>query len=218
MELWIPSQTLDIHNIYISPFQAVPSSHLIVGRNTGTQKILIAPLKYIDNSIILNNLVILSPPLEVIHHDPQIGRLILNVANQHFFATKMQTLHSYLATSLCMNQQTYFGFTNPMLTIDFFKKMIHPLIYNKRLTLFMGASSRTVQIYKEDGTTETGIQTALQQGQTIRVAFQLQGISILTNPSLSLLQSLTELPTDISGITSICKIRFQQSVRGIFMM
>ncbi len=207
MELWIPSQTLDIHNIFISPFQLQPS-----------QKILLAPLKYIDNSIVLNNVVILSPPLEVIHHDPQIGRLILNVSNQHFFANKMQTLHSYFASLLCMNQQTYFGFTNPILTIDFFRKMIHPLIYNKRLTLFMGASSRTVQIHKEDGTIETGIQSALQQGQIIRVAFQLQGISILLNPSLNILQTLTEVPTDISGIINICKIRFQQSLRSIFMI
>ena len=214
MELWIPSQTLDIHNIYISPFQSPP----IKQQSIMSQKILIAPLKYIDNSVILNTVVILSPPLEVIHHDPHIGRLVLNVSNQHFFATKMQTLHSYLATSLCMNQQTYFGFTNPILTIDFFKKMIHPLIYNKRLTLFMGSSSRTVQVHKEDGTIELGLQNGLQQGQFIRVAFQLQGISILMNPSLTLLQTLTEIPTDISGIINICKIRFQQAVRGIFIM
>lgn len=215
MELWIPSQTLDIHNIYISSFQSLQQS---VIHNTSPQKVLMAPLKYIDNTVILNNVVILSPPLEVIHHDAQIGRLILNVANQHLFATKLQTLHTYLASSLCMNQQTYFGFTNPLLTIEFFKKLIHPLIYNKRLTLFMGASSRTVQICKDDGTTEIGIQNALQQGQTIRVAFQLQGISILMNHSLSLLQTLTDPMTDISGITNICKIRFQQAVRGIFIM
>jgi len=211
MEIWIPSQTLDIHNIHMSPFQVQLN-----------QKVLIAPLKYVDTNITLNNLNILTPPLEVIFHDMQTGRLILNVADQPHFATKMQMLQTYLASTLYMHQQSFFGFTNPFLTIDFFKKMLFPLVYNKKLTLFMGASAKTVNIYEKDGVTteQQGIRRQLKQGEVVRIALQLQGISILTNPALSILQTLTTIPTqtDISGVINMCKIRFQQYMKAIYVI
>ena len=216
MEIWIPSQTLDIHNIHMSPFQTQIN-----------QKVLIAPLKYIDTNITLNSLNILTPPLEVLFHDIQTGRLILSVADQPHFAIKMQMLQTYLASTLYMHQQSFFGFTNPFLTIEFFKKMLFPLVYNKKLTLFMGASAKTVSIYDKDGmvaatSTQTpqGIQRVLKPGESIRIALQLQGISILTNPALSILQTLREIPTqtDISGVINMCKIRFQQQMKAIYVI
>ena len=194
----------------MSPFQAQLN-----------QKILVAPLKYVDTNITLNNLNILTPPLEVIFHDMQTGRLVLNVADQPQFATKMQMLQTYLASTLYMHQQSFFGFTNPFLTIDFFKKMLFPLVYNKKLTLFMGASAKTANIYETPGSQPTqGIQRLLKPGETLRLAIQLQGISILTNPSLSILQTLTEIPTqaDISGVVNMCKIRFQQNIKAMYIL
>jgi hypothetical protein len=205
MEIWIPSQTLDIHNIHLRPFQSQLS-----------QKILLAPLQYIDNAITLNNLTIVTPPVEVLHHDVQTGKLILNLAEQPMFATKMQMLQTYLASTLYAHQQSFFGFSNPVLTIDFFKRMLFPLIYNKKLTLFMGASARTVQVYKKGGVAAAaapGISEPLQQGAIIRVAFQL--------PSLAILQGLSVMPVntaDISGVVNMCKIRFQQAMKAIYIV
>jgi hypothetical protein len=215
MEIWIPSQTLDIHNIHLRPFQSQLS-----------QKILLAPLQYIDNAITLNNLTIVTPPVEVLHHDMQTGKLILNLADQHMFSTKMQMLQTYLASTLYTHQQSFFGFSNPVLTIDFFKRMLFPLVYNKKMTLFMGASARTVQVYKKGGAAAAaaaapGISEPLQQGAIIRVAFQLQGISILASPSLAILQGLSVMPAnaaDISGVISMCKIRFQQAMKAIYIV
>ncbi len=212
MEIWIPSQTLDIHNIHLRPFQSQLS-----------QKILLAPLQYIDNAITLNNLTIVTPPAEVLHHDVQTGKLILNLAEQPMFATKMQMLQTYLASTLYAHQQSFFGFSNPVLTIDFFKRMLFPLVYNKKLTLFMGASARTVQVYKKGGAAAVapGISEPLQQGTIIRVAFQLQGISILASPSLAILQGLSVMPVntaDISGVVNMCKIRFQQAMKAIYIV
>lgn len=213
MEIWIPSQTLDIHNIHLRPFQSQLS-----------QKILLAPLQYIDNAITLNNLTIVTPPIEVLHHDVQTGKLILNLAEQPMFATKMQLLQTYLASTLYTHQQSFFGFSNPVLTIDFFKRMLFPLVYNKKLTLFMGASARTVQVYKKGGAAAAaapGISEPLQQGAIIRVAFQLQGISILASPSLAILQGLSVMPmntADISGVVNMCKIRFQQAMKAIYIV
>jgi hypothetical protein len=205
MELWIPSQTLDIYNIHMSPFQTQI-----------TQKIAVAPLKYIDNNVTLDNFVILTPPLEVIFHDLQSGKLILNLADHMQFAVKLNTLQTYLASTLYLHQQTFFGFVNPVLTAEFFKRLIFPLVYNKKLTIFMGASVRTVRMY-EKGSSNQGLHRALIAGEKVRIALQLQGISILTTPALSILQSLTGSQIDISG-ANMCRIRFQQAVRAIYVI
>ncbi len=220
MELWIPSQTLDIYNIHMSPFQPQIS-----------QKIMVAPLKYIDNNVTLDNLVILTPPLEVIFHDIQSGKLILNLSDQSQFATKLSLMQTYLASTLFIHQQSFFGFINPVLTADFFKKMIFPLVYNKKLTLYMGASSRSVKLYEKNVAVgavgaaaaaaptpaPAGMYRSLVAGERVRVAFQLQGISILTTPALNILQSLTVPQIDVSG-TNMCKIRFQQNVKAIYVI
>ncbi len=205
MELWIPAQTLDVYNIQVLPFEPQIS-----------QKILIAPFKYIDTNVALNNLIVLTPTLEVIHHDLQTGKLILNLAENSQFATKLQMLQSYLASTLYLHQQTFFGVVNPALTADFFKKIIFPLVYNKKLTIYMGASSRTVRVYDKRvgtgagvGTAEQGMTRQLVAGEKIRVALQLQGISILATPSI--------LQVDASG-ANMCKIRFQQNVKAIYMI
>ncbi len=210
MELWIPSQTLDVYNVQMIPFQPQIS-----------QKIMVAPLKYIDNNVTLDNFVILTPALEVIHHDMQTGKLILSLVDHGQFATKLLMMQTYLASTLYLHQQTFFGFVNPTLTADFFKKMIFPLVYNKKLTIYMGASSRSVRVYeKADGTSTSpsiGIVRQLVAGEKVRVALQLLGISILTTPSINLLQSLTIPQIDVSG-TNMCKIRFQQNVKAIYLI
>ncbi len=189
----------------MSPFQSQIS-----------QKIAVASLKYIDNNVTLDNFVILTPPLEVIFHDLQSGKLILNLADHMQFAVKLNTLQTYLASTLYLHQQTFFGFVNPVLTAEFFKRLIFPLVYNKKLTIFMGASVRTVRVY-EKGSSSQGLHRALAAGEKVRIALQLQGISILTTPALSILQSLSGSQMDISG-ANMCRIRFQQAVRAIYVI
>ncbi len=179
-----------------------------------SQKIMIAPLKYIDNNVTLSNFVILTPPLEVLFHDLQTGKLVLSLAEHATFATKLSTMQAYLATTLYLHQQSFFGFVNPTLTTDFFRRMIFPLVYNKKLTLYMGNSAQSVRVYGS-GSVQQGMQLALQQGEKVRIAFQLHGISILTNPSISILQTLIPIQTDVSG-ANLCKLRFQQSVKAIY--
>lgn len=111
----------------MSPFQSQIS-----------QKIAVASLKYIDNNVTLDNFVILTPPLEVIFHDLQSGKLILNLADHMQFAVKLNTLQTYLASTLYLHQQTFFGFVNPVLTAEFFKRLIFPLVYNKKTDHFHG--------------------------------------------------------------------------------
>ena len=212
MELWIPSQTLDIDNIHMAPFEQHAS-----------QKIMVAPIKYSDTNISLNNFITLTPPLEVLFHDIHSGKLVLSLVDHPVLATKLSKLQSYLAMTLFINQQSFFGFVNPLLTAEMFRKMLFPIAYNKKLTIYMGSSAQSVRVYgqassageRSGSSCTTGLQSALVQGEKVRIAFQLHGLSILTHPSIPLLQALMPLQTDASG-GSICKIRFQQSVKAIY--
>ena len=206
MELWIPSQTLDIDNIHITPFEQHAS-----------QKIMVAPIKYSDTNISLSNFITLTPPLEVLFHDVHSGKLVLSLVDHPVLATKLSKLQSYLAMTLFINQQSFFGFVNPLLTADMFRKIIFPIAYNKKLTIYMGSSAQSVRVYGSSGSCTTGLQSALVQGEKVRIAFQLHGLSILTHPSVSILQALMPIQTDVSG-GSICKLRFQQSVKAIYMV
>lgn len=195
MDLWIPAQTLDIQYINLGSFQ--PSEN---------QRVLVAPLKYKSPAVTLNSLTILTPTLTVIHHDPHTGRLVLDASEHPFFVSKLALLHDAMAMTLAQNQQTFFHY--PLgLTTDHFKKMLFPLVNNKRLTLFMGGSARTLK-YVVGGETTTGVAGVIPSGQKMRVAFTLQGISVLSN---SFAPALMPLPDP-----NIFRIRFQQSIAALF--
>ncbi len=197
MELWIPYHTLNIQNIHIQPFHA-----------TDTSKVLIAPFKYVDNSLTLSTVIILSPPLQVIYHDMTTGRILLDASTAPFFVNKLQTLQETIAHTLCDNQASFLGI-HMGLTAEHFRKMLFSLVNNKKLTLFMGGSARSVPIYSSSGST-TGIQREFQAGQRLRIAFQLQGLSILANPQIN--------PQQILEGQSPFRIRFQQAMKAIYIV
>lgn len=195
MDLWIPAQTLDIQYINLGSFQ--PSEN---------QRVLVAPLKYKSPAVTLNSLTILTPTLTVIHHDPHTGRLVLDASEHPFFVSKLALLHEAMAMTLAQNQQTFFHY--PLgLTTEHFKKMLFPLVNNKRLTLFMGGSVRTLK-YVAGGETHQGFTGVLPCGQKMRVAFTLQGISVLSNSFAPALLPLADLNS--------FRIRFQQSIAALF--
>jgi hypothetical protein len=198
MDLWIPAQTLDIQYINLGSFQ--PSEN---------QRVLIAPLKYKSPTVSLNTLTILTPTLTVIHHDPHTGRIVLDASDHPFFVSKLALLHEAMAMTLAQNQQTFFHF--PLgLTADHFKRMLFPLVNNKRLTLFMGASARTLKYTTGGGHGDVfeGFPGAAASGQKMRVAFTLQGISVLSNSFAPALIPVAD--------TNIFRIRFQQSIAAVF--
>jgi hypothetical protein len=195
MELWIPAQTLDIQYINLGSFQ--PSEN---------QRVLVAPLKYKSPAVSLNTLAILTPILTVIHHDPHTGRIVFDASDHPYFVSKMALLHEAMAITLAQNQQTLFHF--PLgLTAEHFKRMLFPLVNNKRLTLFMGASVRTLK-YASGNEIQEGFPGVALNGQKMRVAFTLQGISVLSNSFAPALIPISD--------PNIFRIRFQQSIAAIF--
>ena len=173
-----------------------------------TSKVLIAPFRYVDTTLTLNSVIILSPPLSVIHHDMTTGRILFDASTAPFFLNKLQTLQETIAQALYSNQASFLGI-HMGLTTEHFKKMLFSLVNNKKLTLFMGGSARSVSIHNSSGTT-TGIHREFQTGQRLRIAFQLQGLSILANPQIN--------PQQILEGQSPFRIRFQQATKAIFVI
>jgi len=165
MELFIPAQTLDVGKIHLSNFKQME------GRNT----ISIAPLHYIDQTIKLKNITILTPPLIVINHDMNTGRIQLDTSGQSMFSMKIYTLQEYLLSTLFLHQQTLFG---TMFTQEILKSMFKTLIYKNKMTLFLGISARTLKYV--DSTKETiGLNEQIPTGTKVRCAIHLQGIGLV---------------------------------------
>jgi len=164
MELIIPSQTLEVNKIHLSSFQSID--------NRGN--ISLAPFNYIDQSITIKNILLLTPPLTVINHDIHTGRLQLDTSEHHNFSTKLYTLQEYLLSTLFVHQQSLFGI---VLTQDGLRSLFKTLIYKNKLTLFLGMSSRTLK-YIKDGKEQIGLNEQLSPGSKLRCIIHLQGIAL----------------------------------------
>jgi hypothetical protein len=169
MELIIPSQTLEVNKIHLSSFQPID--------NRG--HISLAPFHYNDQSITLKNIHLLTPPLTVINHDINTGRIQLDTSDHSHFSTKLYTLQEYLLSTLFVHQQSLFGV---VLTQDGLRSLFKTLIYKNKLTLFLGSSTRTLK-YVKNNKEQLGLSEQIPQGTKIRCIINLQGIALMTgNP------------------------------------
>ena len=165
MELIIPAQTLEVNKINLSSFQPIDNrGHLSL-----------APFHYIDHSITLKSINLLTPPLTVISHDITTGRIQLDTSEHTHFSTKMYTLQEYLLSTLFVHQQSLFGI---ILTQDGLRSLFKTLIYKNKLTLFLGSSVRTLK-YIKNSKEQIGLHEQIPQGTKIRCIINLQGIALM---------------------------------------
>ena len=165
MELWIPAQTLDVGKIHVSPFSIVKG-----------QRTPLAQIHYNDTGCSISDVVILSPPLTVISYDPTSSRLVLDTRDQHYFATKLMTLHTYLISTLYVHQQTFLGQQN--MTTDTISSLFQSILFGSRMTLFTSNSGYKSSVYSK-GELQPESVGFLKQGMRVRVAFQINGIAVL---------------------------------------
>lgn len=165
MELWIPAQTLDVGKIHVSPFSIVKG-----------QRTPLAQIQYNDTGCTISDVIILSPPLTVISYDQTSSKLILDTRDQHYFATKLMTLHMYLISTLFVHQQTFLGQQN--MTTETIGSLFQSLLFGTRMTLFASNSGYKPAVYV-DGTAVPESMGVLKQGMRVRVAFQINGIAVL---------------------------------------
>jgi hypothetical protein len=161
MILTIPYQGLQVGYIHLSPFQ-----------NDKYGK-PIAKLSYKDNSIDLQDLSILSPPLKVIDYNPETSRLRLDLSDQNTFQTKLSTFQEYLISTFYVHQKNFFTFDA---TNDNIRGLFNFLLNGTTLSLYIFPS---FYIKKEDGS-YTNVSN-LKPGDTIRGVIRFTGISQVRN-------------------------------------
>jgi hypothetical protein len=162
MILSIPYQAFEVGHIHLTPFQ--------LDRFGKT----IARLSYKDPSIDFHDVSILSPPITVLHYDPETSRLRLDLSDHHLFQVKMNMLHEYLISTFYVHQQSFLNQKNK--SCDAIRRLFYFLLDDSVLSLFIYP---TVVVKKEKGPHCTI--SELKRGDVIRCVIRLQGISQIMN-------------------------------------
>ena len=119
MLLTIPYQTLEIGRVHLNPFKKDSKGRAI------------ASLSYKDTSIDINDLSILTPPLQVIDYDQSTSRLRLDIKNHTQFSTKLSTLHEYIISTFYLHRMSLLGKNYTIQEIGtFFQSLIHENIFS----------------------------------------------------------------------------------------
>jgi hypothetical protein len=165
MELWIPSQSIQINKVQVQPFKM-------------EDRYSIAPFTYTDGNLKLNNFIIVTPPLTINYYDQSTGRLQFDLTENYQFNIKMNSLQSFIISYLFINQSTLFGGAPSLYTYEDIQGMMQYLVYKNKMTLYTG-SNRPITIVEED--TGSPQKTPLKSGDKVRCVIKLRGISCSFN-------------------------------------
>jgi hypothetical protein len=186
MELWVPSQSLEVGKIHLCGFRS-------------EERYLIAPLEYHDGNLVLNYLTIITPPLTVLNYDPLTGRLQFDLNDYNNFSIKMNTFQRYVVGAIFLNQKNLFGQAATYM-VDDIEKMIQYMVYKNKMTLYTG-SNRVLPLYElgKDGATVDAADKIVRPGDKIRCIINIKGISCMWNYN-----------------TCTPRLRFQHTLKAIY--
>jgi hypothetical protein len=193
MEWTIPLQKLEVSKVNVGAFLH------------GTKPLV--PLAYIDGQIQFPSLNILLPPLTVKCYDPQTGKLDVSLKESPAALQKLLALQKTLFQLVVNQQNNWFGRQSK--SQEDLSSLFQPMIENDILHLYCPVTiqekrtgAECILVYTSKTHTKGVRPGHIQPGNTIRVAFRLQGISFHNNP----------LNGQWSG-----KFRFQHKILGIFI-
>jgi hypothetical protein len=192
MEWTIPLQKLEVAKVNVGAFL------------NGTKPLV--PLAYVDGQIHFPALNILLPPLPVKFYDPQTGKLDVSLKESAGAQQKLVALQKTLFQLVVNQQSNWFGKQSK--SQEDLNELFQPMIENDTLHLYCPVTiqekrtgAESILVYTGN-TIVKGVRPGhIQPGNTIRVAFRLQGISFHNNP--------------VNGQWS-GKFRFQHKILGIF--
>lgn len=183
MEWCVPLQKLEVGKVHLGPLYSQQSSTLRVLR----EKKPIAPLGYVDGQTVLPSLNILLPILTVQSYNAQTGRLEISLDNS-FSIAKLQALQQTLLNAITVYQQTWFG--SMTFSHEDVLRFFQPMIENNVLHLYCPVINRPVneeqrkytgnltRIWVQNEWQDGLLPGVLKSGQRIRIALQIQGISL----------------------------------------
>jgi hypothetical protein len=172
MEWCIPLQKLELGKIKLGNLAIRPNR----------EKKPMIPLSYIDGQMNMPILTILLPHLTVSSYNSANGRLELALENT-MITTKLTSLQESLLTSLSGSQISWFG--KKEFTSDDIYSLFQPMVEGNKLHLYCPSTivekrkgTGVIKLWKDDSFIEGVRPGLLVPGQRIRVALQLQGISL----------------------------------------
>ena len=188
MEWCVPLQKLEVGKVHLGPLysQQQQQQQTTIGRGQRDKK-PIAPLGYVDGQTILPSLNILLPILTVQSYNAQTGRLEVSLENS-FSIGKLQALQQTLLNAITVYQQSWFGSNH--FSHDEILHSFQPMIENNVLHLYCPVISRPVseeqrkysgnltRIWVNNEWQDGLLPGVLKSGQRIRIALQIQGISL----------------------------------------
>ena len=186
MEWCVPLQKLEVGKVHLGPLYS--QQQITIGRPARDKK-PVAPLGYVDGQIVLPSLNILLPLLTVQSYNAQTGRLEVSIDNA-FSVGKLQALQQTLLNAITVYQQGWFNSSE--FTHEDILHAFQPMIENNILHLYCPVIARPQNV-TDDQHKYTGNLTriwannewqdgllpgVLKSGQRIRIALQIQGISL----------------------------------------
>jgi hypothetical protein len=179
MEWCVPLQKLEVTKIVLGNLQTRPHREMKP----------IAPLGYIDGAMVMPVFTVLLPHLVVDSYNSADGRLELLLDSQQSIG-KLTSIQTGLITSITNSQHSWFG-TRKYSQAEI-SDLFQPMIDGNKLHLYCPSTlvekrkgSGVIKVWKEGNWIE-GVRPGLfVPGQKVRVALQIQGISLqLTGDSL----------------------------------
>lgn len=175
MKLVIPATTLEVGRIHLSPFEE--STH---GGHP------IAPLSYMDPFFKMKNIEILTPPLVIEEYDVFAGKIrfkapISSKSPVGIFATKINTIHEYIISTLHMHQDSVLGRTD--LTRDAIDSCFQRLCDGTYLNLFIAQHDTRTPVFQHDEDKPSfGLSKVFDTssiGRSARILLRIGGIRVL---------------------------------------
>lgn len=172
MEWCIPLQKLELGKIKLGTLAIRPNR----------EKKPMIPLSYTDGQINMPILTLLLPHLTVDSYNSANGRLELILDNS-MTETKLKSIQDSLLVSLVNSQISWFGKKD--FSYDDIYNLFQPMVEGNKLHLYCPSTlvekrkgNGVIKLWKDDSFIEGVRPGLLVPGQRVRVALQLQGISL----------------------------------------
>ena len=172
MEWSVPLQKLELGKIRLGNLMS----------RVHREKKPLVPLAYADGQMIMPVLTILLPHLVVESYDVPTGKLILTL-DTPWITTKLTSIQTSLLNAIYQQQVSWFGAR--LFSYEEIVNLFQPMIDKNKLHLYCPTTledkrkgNGTIKVWKEGDWIEGVRPGFFTEGQRVRVAFQIQGISL----------------------------------------
>jgi hypothetical protein len=132
------------------------------------------PFAYEEDSVILNNVIVVLHPLKVVDIDIEKRQLFLEESSGPPLLSKLEQFQANISNELEKNSKKWIEESKLPLTI---KNPLQQWIKTKQVTLYLSADPSSLVFFTDKGRTAFSRKT-LQPGDTVRAIVKIHGLSL----------------------------------------